>query len=173
MLGSAHQKKIRTSNIQHPTSNAERRTKERSGDTSSRGARARSTSGSTELAEVSAEPARPCANTGASAMVRSILLFGSTLDVRRSMFDVRVSRGPRAGLLPIHPATRTLLPTHPRDPRVSHFFTFKEGQKIHNSFIIRAFRAFRAIRGFYFPFQVETGMAMACFPTSPAPSARP
>jgi len=30
--------------------------------------------------------------------VRSILLFRSTLDVRRSMFDVRVSRGPRAAL---------------------------------------------------------------------------
>ena len=74
----------RTSNIEHRTSNIEHRTKERSGrgEASSRGTRA----------------ARPCANAGASATVRSTLLFSS---VRRSMFNVRRSRFQRRSSLPI------------------------------------------------------------------------
>ncbi|MEI7910889.1 MAG: hypothetical protein WCK77_14725, partial [Verrucomicrobiota bacterium] len=42
--------------------------------------------------------ARPCANAGASATVRSILLFSS---VRRSIFNVRRSRFQRRSSLPI------------------------------------------------------------------------
>jgi|GEM_PF-6039522 len=60
--------------------------------------------------------------TAGTAHLSLLLLFGSTLDVRRAMFDVRVSSGPRAALFQSKiqnlislrpPTTRAFFPTPP------------------------------------------------------------